>query len=333
MRVVITGGAGFIGRAVVRDLADRGDSIVALVREPRGAAHLATPNVELIADDLSDVGRLTGLMRGADAAIHGAGSYRIGIGTSERQPMWDANVGTTERVMDAAIAAGVPRILYISTNNVLGNTHGTLPDETYRRPTTEGFLSWYDRTKFRAHEQVERRIGAGAPIVIAQPGQTYGPADHSAASSQLALAHAGRLRYLAFAEAGLAWVHVDDLARGIIGVLDRGRAGEAYSLAGDCVRLGDAVALAARIGGHEPPRLRVPTFLLRAVAPLADRIGGLPGTPPNLTEVIRASAGVTYWANHDKATRDVGFEPRALEQGIRDWLGIGGHAMAHVHSG
>jgi len=321
VRVVVTGGAGFIGRAVVKRLADRGDHVVALVRDPARAAHLATTTVKLVKSELRSVPAMTEQLRGADAAIHGAGVYRVGIRARDREQMWDGNVGTTERVLDAAIAAKVPRIVYVSTNNVFGNTRGSRPDETYRRDLREGFLSYYDETKFRAHEAAERRIAAGAPIVIVQPGQTYGPHDHSQASEQLQSAHAGRLRYAALGSTGLAWVHVDDLAEAIVAALDRGRLGEAYSLAGDCRRLAESVAIAARVGGRPPPRLSLPTGLLRLIAPLNDRIGGLPGLPADLGETIRAGDGVTYWASHAKATAELGFHPRSLEKGVADTWG------------
>jgi len=324
MRIVITGGAGFIGRAIVERLTDRGDDIVALVRDPSRARHIDRKGVTLVTSDLSSQAAVAAQMEGAEGAIHAAGSYRIGIKPSERDAMWDANVGATERVLDAAIAAGVARIVYVSTNNVLGDSRGQVVDESYRRDIKTGFLSWYDETKFRAHEAAASRVAKGAPIVIVQPGQTYGPNDHSLASSQLELAHSGRLRYTAFPSSGLAWVHVDDLADGIVAALDRGRVGESYSLAGDCHRMGAAVEIAARIGGRKPPRLNVPTRLLGLIAPINDRLGGLPGLPTNLRETISSAEGVTYWAKHDKATAELGFRPRSLEQGIADTWGTGG---------
>ena len=320
-RVVITGGAGFIGRAVIERLVSRGTNVVALVRDPRQARHIERAIVELVPSNLENQRTLGQVMIGAHAVIHAAGSYKVGIPVSERPAMWDANVGTTERVLDAAIEAGVPRIVYVSTNNVVGNTHGAVVDETYRRDLSNGFLSWYDETKYRAHEEAVKRIAKGAPIVIVQPGQTYGPHDHSLASGQLQLAHAGKLRYISFADAGLAWVHVDDLADGILSALDRGRLGEAYSLGGEILRLDEAIKIAARVGGKRPPGLRVPIGPLRLLAPLNDRLGGLPGLPANLRETISASAGVTYWVNHDKATRELGFNPRSLEQGVADTWG------------
>src|SRR3954447_8278500 len=113
MRVAVTGGAGFIGRAVVARLADRGDSVVALVRDPAQAQFLERVNVDLAPSGLDDVAAIAAVVSGTDGLIHGAGSYRIGIRAADRAAMWDANVGTTERVIDAAIRVGVPRIVYI----------------------------------------------------------------------------------------------------------------------------------------------------------------------------------------------------------------------------
>jgi dihydroflavonol-4-reductase len=318
VRVFVTGGAGFIGSRVVRLLRTRGDEVLAAIRDPARARDLAQLGCAVVASDLGNTEALAASMQGVDAVIHAAGSYRIGIVLDERPAMWEANVGATARVLDAAISARVPRIVYVSTNNIHGNTRGQIVDETHRRDLSHGFLSWYDETKYRAHEVAEARIRDGAPITIAMPGGVYGPGDHSAAGAQLEHAHAGTLRYVAVTDAGLSWVHVDDVAAGIVAVLDRGRIGVAYSLAGDCLRLGDAIALAARLGGRRPPRLRVPTGVLRAVAPLADRLPTPPGLPANLSETIRASAGVTYWASHDKATGELGWRPRPLEQGLRD---------------
>jgi nucleoside-diphosphate-sugar epimerase len=323
MRVVVTGGGGFIGRAVVDRLADRGDDVVALVRDPARAGHLKREHVTLVVSDLSSVPQLSAQMKGADAVIHAAGMYEIGIRKSQRQRMWNANVGATQRVLDAAIAADVPRILYVSTVNAFGNTHGKLPDETYRRDLREGFLSYYDETKFRAHEAAEKRVAAGARIVIVQPSQVYGPHDHSLTSEQLDLAYHGKLRYTALTNNSSCWVHVDDLSQGIVAALDKGRIGESYILSGDPKAMKDAIAIAAAAGGHRPPRMHLPTWLLRLVAPLNDRVGGLPGLPGGMRDLIRAGDGVTYTASHEKASRELAFNPRTLEQGIVDTWGNG----------
>lgn len=317
MRAFVTGGAGFIGSRVVRQLRARGDEVIAAVRDPARARALADLGCRLEPSDLSSPQTLKGLMAGADAVIHGAGSYRVGIRPSERAAMEDANVGATERVLDAAVAAAIPRIVYISTGNVYGDTHGVLVDESYRRDPAAGFLSAYDKTKFGAHLAAEERIATGAPIVIVLPGQVYGPNDHSEVGAQLRRAHSGRLPYLVLADVGLCFGHVDDIAAGIVGALDHGRTGEAYNVAGAPRRLREGLEIAARLGGQRLPRLTIPTAVLRLGAPLAPYLPGSLGLPPNLAEVISAGDGVTYWLSAAKAQRELGFVARDLEEGLR----------------
>jgi len=317
-RIVVTGGAGLVGRAVVRVLRDRGDTVVALVRDPRRSAFLAEMGAELVESDLSDVAKLAEVLRGADALIHAAGSYRLGIPTSERGAMWDANVGTTTRLLDAAEEAGTPRIVYVSTGNVYGNTHGATVDESYQRNLDEGFLSWYDETKYGAHEVAEGRIANGAPIVIVLPSQVYGPGDRSDFGAQLGLAHDGKLPYRALTGVRIGLVHADDLAGGIVAALDRGRIGERYNLSGPHGSLDEAEAIAARLGGHRLPWLHIPDGALRVLAPLGRLMG-----QPNLRELVTASSNVTYLFSPAKAESELGFRARDLETGLRDTFGGG----------
>jgi nucleoside-diphosphate-sugar epimerase len=323
-RVVVTGGAGLVGRAVIRTLRERGDEVVALVRDPARAPFLAELGAELVESDLSDVAELTEQLRGADALIHAAGSYRIGISRAERGAMWDANVGTTTRALDAAEAAGTKRIVYVSTINAFGNTHGRAVDESYRRDLADGFLSWYDETKYGAHEVAEQRIAGGAPIVIVMPSQVYGPGDRSAVGEQLRLAHAGKLRYRAVDDVRIGLVHADDLASGIVAALDRGRIGEAYILSGPHTTLREAIEIVARLGGHRAPALHLPDGFIRAMAPFGALIG-----QPNLREVVDASAGVSYLASPAKAQAELGFAARPLEEGLRDVYGPASSGEPH----
>jgi dihydroflavonol-4-reductase len=179
MRAFVTGATGFIGGHVVRRLRARGDDVVALVRSPEKAAELRDQGVELVQGDLDDPEAIRRGLQGADACFHIAAVYKVGVPAAQRQALIDANVGGTERVLDAAVEAGVQRIVYVSTCNVFGNTHGQVVDEKYRRDEGEGFLSAYDESKYRAHLAAEERIARGAPIVIVMPAGVYGPDDHS----------------------------------------------------------------------------------------------------------------------------------------------------------
>ncbi|HEY1359347.1 MAG TPA: NAD-dependent epimerase/dehydratase family protein [Thermoleophilaceae bacterium] len=320
MRVFVTGATGFIGGHVARKLRDRGEDVVALVRSPDKAGDLRELGCELVEGDLSDEAAIKKGVEGCDAVVHGGAVYKVGIPKKEREAMWDANVRGTERVLDAAHEAGAQRVVYVSTCNVFGNTKGELVDESYRRDESEGFLSYYDETKYRAHEVAEDRLGKGYPIVIVQPGGVYGPNDHSEIGNMIDQARTGKLKMKMFPETGFMLIHVEDVAEGILLALDKGEVGEAYVLAGEQMRMGDLVDRVCEMSGRKPPRGTMPAVLMKASAPLGPVVGPLMGFPPNLGELIKVSDGVTYWATDAKARRELGFKPRDLETGLKDTL-------------
>jgi dihydroflavonol-4-reductase len=323
MKAFVTGGAGFIGLALVRGMRDRGDEVRAVVRSMARADELIRLGCELREGDLASVEQLRGQMAGCDAVFHVAGIYRVGIPRSDRPAMYAANVASTAKVLDAAISVGVTIIVHISTINAFGNTGRRVVDESYRRQEPPRYVSYYDETKHLAHRIAEARIAAGAPVIIVQPGGVYGPGDHSAIGGLMRRAAEGRLRALTFPGLGLNMVHVDDLAAGICLAHDRGRLGEAYVLGGEITTVGQLLRKAAAAGGKRPPRLTVPSWLVRAGAAPAGLIGPWLGIRTNVGELISASDGVTYWASDAKARRELGYAPRDLETGLRQLFGAG----------
>jgi len=325
MRAFLTGGTGFIGGHVARKLRERGDEVVALVRSPDKAGDLRGLGCELVEGDLSSDDAIRLGVQGADAAFHVGAIYKVGIPKKDAPQLHDANVRGTERVLDAAIEAGVPRIVYVSTVNCFGNTRGQVVDESYERPDRD-WLSVYDETKFKAHEVAEDRIAKGAPIVIVQPGGVYGPNDHSEVGNMIDQAARGKLPAKMFPDMGMMLTHVEDIAAGILLAHDKGQVGESYVLSGERVTMGELVDRVAAIAGRKPPRFTMPAAVLKASAPLGPVIGPAMGFAPNLKELIRVSNGVTYWAKDDKARRDLGFAPRDLDEGLRQTVEAGATA-------
>src|SRR3954447_5480969 len=268
MRAFVTGATGFIGGHAARKLRERGDQVVALVRSPDKADELRGLGCELVQGDLSDEQAIRKGVQGCDSVFHVGAIYKVGIPKSEHEAMWDTNVRGTERVLDAAREAGARRIVYVSTCNVFGNTHGELVDESYHRDESEGFLSYYDETKYRAHQVAEDRLAKGYPIVIAQPAGVYGPHDHSELGNMIDQARTGKLKLKLFLETGLMLVHVEDVAQGILLAHDRGELGQAYILAGQQTRMGELVDRVSELSGRKPPRANMPSVLLKASAPL-----------------------------------------------------------------
>ncbi len=305
MKVFITGATGFVTGNVARRLIARGDEVRALVRDPARARGLA--GAQRVRGDLASADALRVGMDGVDAVIHGAAMYEVGLNRRQRAEMLEANVRGTAHVLSAAKAAGIPRVVYISTIAVFGNTHGQVVDESFRR-TDQSYTSYYEETKLRAHEVADQFSAEGLPIVIVQPGQVYGPGDHSGFGGLMAAFARGRLPVQPFPELGLNLTYVDDIASGIVLALDRGAPSRSYVMGGEIVRAADAFATLGRVVGRRAPRWTLPYALLE--------LGAL--VQPSLREVITSAKGVTFWAKDDRARAELGYSPRALEAGLRE---------------
>jgi dihydroflavonol-4-reductase len=322
VKAFVTGGTGFIGGHLVRKLRERGDDVVALVRSRSKASELTALGAQIVEGDLSSEEAIRQGVQGCDSVFHVGATYKVGVPKSEHEAMYDANVRGTERVLDAATDAGATRIIHVSTGNVYGNTRGQLVEEGYVRPQPPDFLSFYDETKYLAHQRALERIEAGAPIIIVQPGAVYGPGDHSELGNMIDQARTGKLKLRLFPEAGFNFIYVEDVAEGILLVHDRGRIGESYNLAGEKATMGDLVDKTSELSGRKPPRIPMPAAMMKLAIPVGPVVGKVMGFPPNLGELIKTSDGVTFWMTDQKARGELGFEPRDLDTGLRQTLGV-----------
>jgi dihydroflavonol-4-reductase len=327
VKVFVTGGTGFIGGAVVRQLRGRGDEVVCLVRNPAKATAVVELGCETVAGDLSDVEAIRKGMEGCDAVIHAAAIYEVGIPVSQRQAMRDANVGGTERVLGAARDAKIPKVVYVSTVGVFGDTGGKIVDEAYEHPGKD-FTSCYEETKWEAHQVAKRLIAEGLPCVIVQPGGVYGPGDTSSIGELLNQFLAGKMPLLPFPDLGICLSHVEDIAAGILLGLDQGKPGEAYIISGPATTVREAIETVAKVSGRKAPKHAIPVPLMKAMIPIGPLVGKLMSQPPNLRELISSADGVTFWASYDKAERELGYEPRGLEAGLRATLEAEGRLPA-----
>ena len=319
MKVFVTGGTGFIGGEVARQLRARGDEVVCLVRSPEKAAKLSELGCEPVSGDLGDEAAMRSGMEGCDGVVHAAAMYEVGIPAKQHPAMYEANVRGTEHALRAARDAGVGKIVYVSTVGAFGNTHGKVVDESYEHPGKE-FTSYYEETKLEAHRVAKRMMAEGLPCTIVQPGGVYGPGDTSQVADLLEEFFAGKLFMLPFPSLGICMTHVADIAAGILLALDKGAPGETYVLSGPVTTMREAIETVAAVSGRKAPKRDLPTPVMKALTPIGPLVGKLMGQPPNLRELISSADGVTFWAGHEKASRELGYSPRGMEEGMRDTL-------------
>lgn len=318
MKVFVTGANGFIGSHLARKLAARGDEVICLVRDPaRVPAGLTKPNLRWVRGDVTDPGSMKEQMRGADAVFHLAGLYKYGPKFIPQ--MRAVNVDGARNVLETAAELGVPKIIHTSTVGVFGNTHGKIVDESYHGNKAE-MNSEYERTKYEAHYEAAVPLQEkGAPVIITQPGGVTGAGDTSPHMGQVEL-FLNRTPIGMGAESGLTFAHVDDIADGHILAAERGTPGEAYILAGPALTWKEVFELLEKISGIPAPRIWLPGWTVPPTQAVLRALEGLGVTLPYASESLGSLNHYTYWATADKAKRELGWKPRAIEKVFREVL-------------
>src|SRR5205085_4835690 len=223
MNYLVTGATGFVGAHVVKQLLVAGHAVNAVVRSPAKAAGLADFGVKLFPGDVGDKASLLAPMTGVDGVFHIAGWYKVGV--RDKSQARATNVDGTRNVLETMRELKIPKGVYTSTLAVFSDTHGQKPDETFK--FSGKHISLYDQTKAEAHEIAEGFIRDGLPLVIVQPGLIYGPGDTSALAPSIQQFLRRRLPAIP-AGTTFCWAHVDDIARGHILAMEKGKIGESY---------------------------------------------------------------------------------------------------------
>ena len=325
MKYFLTGATGFIGGVLARQLRAAGHDVHAVVRVPGRAKELDDLGVALFEGDVTRKESLRAAMEVSEGVFHVAGWYRVGVqhadGERARAEAEAINVRGTRNVLELMRELEIPKGVYTSTLAVNSDSRGRLLDESFEY--TGRHLSIYDETKWRAHHEVALpAMRGGLPLAIVQPGVVYGPGDTSSVRRALVRYLTGRLP-LVPQRTAYSWAHVEDVARGHVLAMERGRVGEGYNVNGPAHTLVEAFELAERITGIPAPRLRVPPGVLRGAAALTERLerlGRLPLPEAYTAEGLRVVAGVTYLGDNRKAQRELGYNPRSLEEGLRETL-------------
>ncbi len=316
MRVLISGGTGFIGRPLVRGALRRGWEVAILTRRPDAPAarELASQGARLVVGDITDRAALSAALEVTRPEIffHNAGWYELGIPARARRRMWAVNVEGTENALSLAAEAAVGRVVYTSSTTALGDTGGIVADETFERRAPP--LSYYEKTKAEAHAIARRHQRAGEPVVIICPAQAVAPGDHSAFGRLARLFVRGLLPPLTWAPDGaFTFAHVEDVGAGALLAGEKGRPGETYFIAGSVITNRDLMRIWGAATGRKPPFIWLPRGVAMAqgivAAPLVRAIAGSAFISP---EVVRTSY-VSFRYSSEKAIRELGASFRPAE--------------------
>lgn len=309
MRAFVTGGSGFVGRALLRELARRRDVAVALVRSDRAADSVAACGACAARGDLGDEGAMREAMIGCDVVFHAAAKVEL---WGRREDFRRDTIDGTERALRAARDAGVPRFVHVSTEAVLvGGPPLVGADETWPLPARP--LGLYPWSKGRAEEAVRAAAKTGQHAVIVRPRAIWGADDTVLLPRIVERVDAGRFAWLGGGRALTSTCHVENVVAGLLAAAERGRPGEAYFVRDDddlTFRefLGGLLARKGRDASQAPD---VPLGLARFMAPLVEgayAMFRLEGEPP-VTRTAIALIGSEVTVRDDKARGELGYRP------------------------
>lgn len=315
--ILVTGASGFLGSAVARALVARGDDVRVLMRESSPRRNIEGIDCRVVVGDMRDVQAMTRAMDGVRYVFHVAADYRLWA--RDPDEIVRNNLEGARAVMDAARDVGVERIVYTSSVAALKPVGGTAVDETSRHDE-QSVIGAYKKSKLIAERLVERMAGEGVPVVIVSPSTPIGPRDIKPTPTGRIIVQAASGGMPAFVDTGLNLVHVDDVAKGHLLALEKGRIGENYILGGEDVRLKDLLGIIAPLVGRKPPRVQLPRAPLYPLAVGAEAFARLSGKEPFLTlDALKMAKHHMYFSSA-KAERELGFTTRPFQRAIEDAL-------------
>jgi nucleoside-diphosphate-sugar epimerase len=312
--IFVTGGSGFVGGALLDALRDRGESVHALARTPAAEAEVVARGAVPVRGDITDLSALAEGMRDAELVLHAAG--RLPRGPRAAGELHRVNVEGTRTVLAAAGKVGVPRLVHVSTEQVLRGDHPLVGvDESV--PYPERPAGPYPATRLEAERLVLEASGRSLTTVAVRPGLVWGRGDTTALPAFAAAATAGRLRWIDGGGYLVSTTHVQNLVEGVLAAAERGRGGEAYFVTdGAPIAFRDFVTGLLASQGIPAPTAELPRWVAQVVAAVAGvawRWLPLPGTPP-VTRTMLRSVGETCTVRDDKARRELGYEGKVTRQ-------------------
>lgn len=322
--VLVTGGGGFLGAAIVRMLVQRGERVRSLSRS--FYPELGTLGVEQIQGDLADPNTVTAACAGVETVYHVAAKAGV---WGRYEDFHRSNVIGTGNVIAACKTQQVQRLIYTSSPSVIFNGEDMENvDESVPYPTE--FHHHYPKTKAMAEQAVHRASQEGLQTIILRPHIIWGPGDPHMVPRILARAH--RLRRIGNGQKRVDTIYVDNAAEAHLLAEEALRtnpalSGRTYFISQDQpVPLWQMIDWILAAGGKPPVRKTMSPGIAYVIGAICEKIYGvfnLQGEPP-MTRFVARELATAHWFNIEAAKRDLGYTPKvSIEEGLKrlkDWL-------------
>jgi dihydroflavonol-4-reductase len=328
MDALVTGGTGFVGANLVRELVGAGASVRVLARRGGDRRALDGLKVEIVDGDLLDAASLARACAGVDTVYHVAADYRLWA--PDPAVLHRVNVDGTRAMLEAAGGAGVRRVVYTSTVGALGIPRNGAPGTEDTPVSVVDMVGAYKTSKFLAEQVALDFARRGLPVVVVNPSAPVGPWDVKPTPTGQMILDFMSGRMFATLDTGLNVVHVRDVAQGHVLAAERGQVGEKYILgaARGNVSLAEIGHRLSEITGRRPPRLRVPYAVAWCGAAGMEMAARLTGGAPKVPLTAVRMARKRMYFSPAKAIRELGLPQTDVSLALRDavdWFAAHGY--------
>jgi dihydroflavonol-4-reductase len=325
LKTLVTGAAGFIGSAITRQLISDGVDVRVLVRGTSDTRNIDGLDVERVLGDIRDFDAVKAALDGCDRLYFTAAYFTHWA--VDRKRFYDVNVGGTKASLRAALASGVEKVVYTSTNNAIG-AYGPAPSDEEVEFNYWKTGDHYSISKYLAEIEAFKFGARGLPIVVVNPTLVIGTHDIRPTSSGQLIVEVASGKLPIYMDGWVNLVDVEDVARGHILAASKGRLGERYLLGNQNVTVGEYFAMIAEAAGISPPRIKAPYPVALAGAHLFELASRFSRKHPvaTVSEVKIGHLGETY--DCSKAVTELGLPQTPVRESIQravSWFKANGY--------
>jgi len=312
VKILVTGGTGFLGSHLVRVLLERGEDVRCLVRSTSRRDNLQDLSVELVTGDLSDLDSIRKAIDGCSIVYHCAADYRLWC--KNPAEMYQSNLGGSNNIMQAAFDEGVQKIVYTSTVGCLGLAENGEPADEDTPVQISDMIGHYKRSKFLAEEKVRDWASRGLPVVIVNPSTPVGDLDIKPTPTGKIIVDFLRGKMFGYVDTGMNLIDVRDCAEGHVLAAERGSPGNRYILGGRNLTLKELFDALGGVTGIASPKLKVPHWVAETYARIENfwSIGVAHREPDVPLESVKL-ARHKMWFDPSRAIRELGLRSNPIE--------------------
>lgn len=314
MKIAVTGASGHLGINLVHELLANGTEVRVLSH--RNNTGLENLDIEIMHGDILDVDSLRHVFKGMDRVFHLAGY--ISLLTGDWAACSAINIEGVRNVVSACRDSGVKRLVHFSSIHALRQEPFNLPVDESRPFVDMKKAPAYDRSKAAGEQVVRQAFKEGLDAIIINPTAIIGPYDYRPSHTGQAIIQMGNSKLPMLIEGGFDWVDARDVVEGAIKAADTAPAGSRYLLSGHWLSLKGLAEMVTANTGARMPALTCPMALAKACAPLITYSSRLIGKRPIYTSGSLKAVISNREIKHDRATAELGYNARPLEETIRD---------------